>query len=309
MIKIKTKGFSWIPSDDLDFYGFCGENRDSFAAVQYYNDKITKRRKEYPWYSAILQPEAATCAEEVRINGYHKIENFFNQEQKDILLEAKGTILSYINENEHIKPQKDQNMVFVNQPILNIPNLYKIIFCDNIINLATSYFNCIPAVTSVAVRKSFVTNGAISDNQYFHRDYNSLVKLFKVVVYFNDVDEGGGPFSYVKGSVRKMIHDWWDYPGLKDDFLEIAYGKENIKYLTANFGDVIVADTRGYHKGLKPKSKERLAMHICFLIHPELTGENHEHEAASEDWFRIREEDYNSLPDWKKPVADMLRKV
>ena len=75
-------------------------------------------------------------------------------------------------------------MAIINQPILNIPNLYKIIFDDRIINIATSHFNCMPAVTSVAVRKSFITDDSPVNNQNFHRDFNSLVKLLKVERYF-----------------------------------------------------------------------------------------------------------------------------
>ena len=50
-------------------------------------------------------------------------------------------------------------------------------------------------------------------------------------------------------------------------------------------------------------------MHICFMVHPELIGPNQDQESPPEDWFQIREEDYNSLPEWKKPVADILKRV
>ena len=305
MIELRTQGLSWIEPSDANFYGFHGQSNNGPAAVEYYNKKLLERREKYPF---VPNSEASKHSEGVGEKGYHRIKNFFDEGQKNTLLEIRDVISNYVDENKHIK-KRDNNMAHINQPILNIPNLYKIIFDDRIINIAAAHFNCVPAVTSVAVRKSFITDGPPVNNQYFHRDYNSLVKLLKVAVYFNDVDEDTGPFTYVHASNRKMFNKWWHYHYLQDDFLEVTYGKDNIKHLTANFGDLLLANTKGFHKGLKPKNKERIAMHICFMVHPELIGPNQDQESPPEDWFQIREEDYNSLPEWKKPVADILKRV
>jgi len=295
----------WLNEKNADLYGFHGEYHDGISAVKYYNQKITDRRQKYPYQTDkdILQYENL-----IKSNGHCKIDNFFDEEQKNTLLDIKQAISDFVDNNENIK-RRDDNMAFVNQPILNIPNLYKIVFNDNILKIVSSYFNCIPAITSIAVRKSFVTDAPAVSNQYFHRDYNSLVKLLKVIVYLNDVDENAGPFTYIQGSTTKMFDKWWNYHYLHDDILKNVYGEENIKYLTANFGDLLFADTRGFHKGLKPKNKERYAAHMCFMIHPELSGPGHQQESPVENWFKIKKEDYDSLDDWKKPVADFLIKV
>ena len=295
----------WLGIKDADLYGFHGGYHDGHSAVKYYNEKITERRKKYPF---VVPTTELTHGEQIENKGYHKIESFFDEEQKKELLEIRKTILTYVNENKNIK-RRDDNMAFINQPILNIPNLYKIVFDDKIINIVASYFNCMPAITSMAVRKSFVTESSPVNNQYFHRDYNSLVKLLKVIIYLDDVDIDTGPFTYIHESNSKMFNNWWNHHYMHDDMLKQIYGQKNIKHLTANFGDLLLADTRGFHKGLKPKNKERIAMHMCFMIHPELSGPGHLEESSIDNWFKIKKEDYDSIEDWKKPVADFLMRV
>jgi hypothetical protein len=135
------------------------------------------------------------------------------------------------------------------------------------------------------------------------------VKTLKAVIYLNDVGEDDGPFTYVAGSPNKMFDNWWDYHYLNDQTLQELYGEENILPLTANFGDLLFANTRGWHKGAKPQKKERLAIHACFLIHPELSGPLQRQESPQENWFQINKEDYENIPDGLKPAADFLIKV
>ena len=301
-----NNNIKWLGTHDVDLYGFHGAyHHQAPIAVKYYNNKITARREKYPLN---VEEPALTVGKEITEKGHHKVENFFDDNEKKLLLEIKNTLSEYVDNNIHIK-RRDKNMAFVNQPILNIPNLYKIIFNQKLIDIVASYFNCIPAITSIAVRKSFVTDAPPVNNKFFHRDYNSLVKLLKVIVYLNDVDESAGPFSYVEGSHKKMFDGWWHHHYLQDDFLKSLYGQDCLKNMTANFGDIGFADTRGFHRGLKPKNKERYAMHMCFLVHPELGGPGHQQENTVDNWFQIDQKDYENIPDNLKPVADYLVKV
>jgi len=296
----------WLGVNDVDFYGMHGKTHDGRFAVHHYNNHLEARSKAYPSYQ--WKPEFTEIADQVRGRGYNKVENFFDDDQKKLLMSIRSVINDYVAANEHIK-RRDINMAFIDQPLLNIPDLYKILFDGRMINMAAAYFGCIPSLTSVAVRKSFVTDVHGSENQHFHRDYNSLAKIAKFAIYLNDVDDDGGPLGYVAGSNCAMFNKWWYYHYILDSAVERFYGKEKIKRLTANFGDLIMADTRGYHKGWKPVNKERIAIHACFLIHPELAGPLHTHEVPYDEAFEIKKSDYDSLPEWKKPAADFLKKV
>ena len=296
----------WLQPDDLNFYGMHGEGHDPNFAVHHYNSHLEARSKAYSSFE--WKPEFTEIADQIRNKGHHKVESFFDEGQRELLISIRDMISDCVATNKHIK-RRDVNMAFIEQPILNIPDLHKILFDGRIINMAAAYFGCIPALTSVAVRKSFVTYGEGTNNQYFHRDYNSLVKVVKFAIYLNDVDENTGPFGYVETSNRRMFTGWWHHHYMEDWVPEKFYGKENVKRLTANFGDLLMADTRGLHKGWKPIKKERIAIHACFLIHPELTGLDCKHEVPYDKAFQIDKGVYDNLPEWKKPVADFLKKV
>jgi len=299
---MKTK---WLSKKDADLYGFHGPYHNGRSAVEHYNEKIIARREKYKPKEprTILDFE-----EEFRFTGHHKIDNFFNDTEKGELLKIRDTIERFTDEDINIK-KRDANMAFINQPILNIPELYKFVFDERLIQVATSYYGCIPALSSVAVRRSYITDSPPVTNQFFHRDYNGLVKIVKVIIYLNDVDESGGPFTYVSKSAGKMFDNWWRYHYLDDSIIQKYYDPEDILPLTANFGDVLFAGTRGWHKGAKPKNKERYAIHACFLIHPELTGPGHQKESTKDNWYQIREQDYHNIPEHLRPAADFLIKV
>ena len=310
MIEIKEKD-KWIYPESSDFYGFHTHFHDGRHAVEYYNRKIMERREEYTHVVDADEwnhPEAIDASTLVKEVGYHKIENFFDEEKKASLNAMRATINDFIDTNRHIK-SRNQNMVFINHPLYYIPDLYKIAFDERIVNIAAGYFDCIPALSSIAVRKSFVTDGPAISNQQYHRDYNSLVKQIKFVVYLHDVNEDGGPFTYVDGSNAKMWQNWWYHHYPSDEMMENIYGKDKIVPITANFGDLLMANTRGMHKGMKPKKHERTAIHICYMIHPELGGPGHQQETPFANGSKMRKEDFDNLPDWKKPAADFLVKV
>ena len=122
----------------------------------------------------------------------------------------------------------------------------------------------------------------------------------------NDVNKDNGPFTYVEESNRKMFDRWWMKHRRTDKEMAMIYGKENIVHCTANFGDLLMAQTNGFHKGQKPTKNTRIAYVINYLIHPELAGGTEQTEEAR---FKMKQATYDALPDWKKPVADFLVKV
>jgi hypothetical protein len=109
----------------------------------------------------------------------------------------------------------------------------------------------------------------------FHRDFNSPVKLIKFFTYLNDVDESNGPLTFVEGSNRQMPSEphWSTHHRWPTQQIEELYGKERIKHLTANYGDLLIATTIGFHRGLPLKTGQRLMLTLNYVIHSELGGE------------------------------------
>ena len=293
----------WLTPADYEFYGFWGPANDGRKAVEDYQTFLYDRQDKYKNTFINNNNEYANTLKD---RGWVVIPNFFTEQEKEKLLNIKKSI------KDNIKKGNSKNpgiISLVRDPLLNIENLNDILFNERIIEICKSYFQTEPALTSVAARKSYVDKGKRQNNQYFHRDYNSLTKHLKVAFYLHDVDYETGPFTYVDGSNKKIPSEWTIQHYWRDEDLKMAYGEDAIKHLTANFGDLIIADTRGFHKGLKPRAKERLAVHACYMIHPELRGLTHESVTKEEDWFKIRKEDFEKLNNRQKPVADFLQKI
>ena len=62
----------WYDTTDANFY------RGGEKIVEWYNDRITKRREKIPDWKRHTTKESDAIAENISKKGYHKIENFWN---------------------------------------------------------------------------------------------------------------------------------------------------------------------------------------------------------------------------------------
>lgn len=192
------------------------------------------------------------------------------------------------------------NYASVSDPLVNCPAAVAPAFLEMLIDIAWDYLECFPAMVGLNLRKSFNNNLPEFDTLYFHSDPNDL-KFLKFFFYLNDVDEEGGPFCYVKSSHLRKFRGWrskyrWTEPEMVEH-----YGRENICLLTANVGDVIVADTTGFHRGTKIKARDRSMLTVDYLVRLEFEGK-HAH-------FSIRRNDLETLTPKQRAAADLLRVV
>jgi hypothetical protein len=106
------------------------------------------------------------------------------------------------------------------------------------------------------------------ETNHFHCDGNSP-RFLKFFLYLNDVDEQGGPFCYVAGSHQRKPFDWRGKYHWSPNEIEAYYGSEAVRLLTARVGDLIMADTTGFHRGVKVLSASRYMLTIDYVIHRE----------------------------------------
>ncbi len=283
----------FLKPNHVEFY------RGGYQTINYYNNEITKRREKYPFE---INRNFDQYVEHINDKGYCKIENFFD---KNPLLKLKDEFDEARFKNQNVKSTQQNNHVQMIEPFLNSPTAHKIAFDDRLIQIATSFFNCTPGIGTFNLRLSEANNNQPSGTNMFHRDFNSPVKILKFFFYLNDVTEENGPFTYVEGSNREMPLHWGSYHRWPDQEIENVYGKDRVKHLTANLGDLLIATTNGFHKGLKLKSGNRTMFTINYLIHPEMEGARVE---SARPRFHIWQDDFENLPDHKKPVADFLIK-
>jgi hypothetical protein len=110
-------------------------------------------------------------------------------------------------------------------------------------------------------------------SQRWHRDPEEE-HVVKVFVYFSDVDEGSGPFEYVKGSpTGKRYGDllpWAEGKSSRhpheEQILEATAPEDRVT-LTGPRGTMIFCDTSGFHRGGFARTKPRV-MYASTYVSP-----------------------------------------
>ena len=192
------------------------------------------------------------------------------------------------------------NYAAVAEPFVGCPAAVPLAFGQSLIDIATAYLECIPAIGGLNLRKSYRNTLPEFDTLYFHVDPNSP-KFLKFFFYLNDVDESGGPFCYVRGSHRRRFPGWQRKYRWELEEIAPIYGKENVLLLTAKLGDMIIADTNGFHRGTKITGNDRGMFTVDYVVHQEFGG--------SQSRARIRRKDLESLTPAQRPVADFLEVI
>lgn len=106
-------------------------------------------------------------------------------------------------------------------------------------------------------------------SQRWHRDPEDR-HVVKVFVYFSDVDQGAGPFEYVRGSAEGARYgDLWPwgeaewYPP-QDEFAAKIPAEEHVA-VTGPRGTVILCDTSGFHRGGFAETTPRILSFHTFV--------------------------------------------
>lgn len=111
-------------------------------------------------------------------------------------------------------------------------------------------------------------------SQLWHRDREDL-KILKVFICLEDVEEQTGPFYYAPGtqlggSVKNNPETYKEADGTNrttDEMMEKVVPREKWISAIGKKGTVVLADTHGYHKGGYVKEGERL-LFTCMYVSP-----------------------------------------
>jgi len=181
-------------------------------------------------------------------------------------------------------------------PLVSIPELLPLAFDARLLGMATAYFQTVPMLSYVKVRKSFANAIPPSPTQHFHVDIGTY-RIFKVLLYLNDVGPGGGPFCYVKGSHRRKFSGW-ESKRYSEQEMAAEYGDDCVVHHYAHAGDAMVVESTGFHCGEKPYASDRAILILNYTVHPEYGFDYAP--------VRIRRDDFESLPDYARAAADAL---
>jgi hypothetical protein len=112
-----------------------------------------------------------------------------------------------------------------------------------------------------------------ANTRYYHID--QFGKEFKAFLYLDDVDEGNGPLAYLRGSHRRR------YVRLRKQIIGNPEGSPTSFYdedlgrllkdetpICAPAGTLILADVRGFHRGLPQQKRSRSVLVNYIVGHP-----------------------------------------
>lgn len=272
-----------------------------------YSQAYVERKQQYRNYTPSEQ--AIKVAQEIEEFGYAKVENFLDKCQIDLINERVENILNDANHPANqskinqTNARSSQLYIQILQPFVNAPEILPFVFNDLIVDIAGAYLDCMPALCTCNLRKSFITTLSEGGTQIYHADPNSP-RFLKFFIYLHDVNIEGGPFSYVEGSHQKKFilngQNWNSQYNWDLSLINNIYGEDKVKFLTAKKGDLLVADTNGWHRGIKPISNERTMLTLDYTCHPEF---------FKDSAFDFSQEEFNKLEDRHKPLCDFLKLI
>jgi hypothetical protein len=183
------------------------------------------------------------------------------------------------------------------EPLIQLPELAGLVFDPRLLGIVSSYFGTIPVLSFVKVRTTFANDLPTADTQWFHADFGSY-RILKAFIYLNDVDLEGGPFCYIEGSHAKKFGGWTEKSRFADDELREHYGPDCVTACTARAGDIYLAETTGFHRGLKPTRTDRNIVIVTYCVHPEY--------GFSYEPNRMARSTFDNLTDVGRAASDAL---
>ena len=162
------------------------------------------------------------------------------------------------------------------KPILEIVN------DPGILKVVQEFLGARPTISNINMWWSFGGRQQAKHAQLFHRDIDDW-KFCKLFFYLTDVTANSGPHVYVKTSSKSPA--FRKPRRYSDSEIEDKFGKENVLEFIDTKGAAFIVDTYGFHKGLLPKTSDRLLLQAQYSLDPIGLEEYHpiKLESASHD--------------------------
>lgn len=146
-----------------------------------------------------------------------------------------------------------------------------------LLEVIAAYLGMWPSLHSVQAWCNYPTNDPPASSQLWHHDPEDL-KMIKVFVYLEPVEEENGPFTYIPGAyplgTRVAEVERVGRKGrLSDAELAERFPPESWRVCTGPAGTMILADTIGYHRGGKPTKGTRVLLTFTYTSGTPLVGD------------------------------------
>lgn len=230
-----------------------------------YGNKLSKMEKKY--------------VDDIKSDGFTVIQNYWNRNEairmKELLEKylkvgksknfPSGAYMRFWDNRAH-----DTGVRRIYHIDREIPELAKVRFDPFIFKIVNSYYRYPFYSGILAFQHNTKTN--YDTREYHVDDFN---QEFKAFVYLDDVDEGNGPFTYIRGShvshfVRLKKQLLGNTKGSSTSFFEEDLGEliKNEVKLVGKAGTLILADVRGFHRGSPQKKGSRSVLVNYMYLYP-----------------------------------------
>lgn len=258
-----------------------GKINDSFS---FFSQLRKAKKTKYPnkLLKDINSSEIENIVNNLDVKGFYILDQKLPEEYvEEIIQQARTTPISYVipqNEKKTLKIEHaDKKLLFdsVNpispryfftmNEILDFKLLQELLFEPLFLQIAQKYLKCEPVLDLFAMWWSapFHNKATSETAQEYHFDMDKL-KFLKFFIYLSDVDSQNGPHMYVEGSHKSLDKKFLKDQRFSDEDIENSFDPKLVHELTAKKGTIIVADTRGLHKGQALMKGERLIFQIEF---------------------------------------------
>jgi len=166
------------------------------------------------------------------------------------------------------------------------PHLVYLANHPRVLSCVSQFLGTTPTLQYFSLWWSFADRAEPRDAQLFHIDRHCY-RFVKLFIFLTDVDMDSGPHVYAQGSAdRSKLHERFEAltkndPVAKERFNQMMqmqrkkdedvtdfFGADNIKYVTGAAGSSFLINTAGIHKGLPPKSTNRLIFQALYTMLP-----------------------------------------
>lgn len=239
-------------------------------------DKMAARRSSPATLSAAQQK----ALDDMRRDGYAVIEDYWNRDEalamgrrlEEYLQDGRdrefeeGAWMRFWDDRPH-----DQGVRRIYHVEKLVPELAPYRLDPFVLGIASAYYG-VPFHSGVLVfQHNTQTN---EQTRYYHVD--AFIREFKSFVYLDDVDEGNGPFAYLRGTQRNHLMR------LRKQVVGNAEGESPTSFYEGDIatlidreericgpaGTLILADVRGLHRGTPQVARSRSVL-VNYIVRHE----------------------------------------
>lgn len=225
----------------------------------------------------LLWPRHADAISDLKRDGVHVIPGFFNSEQCALLRAEIDRLIEKYQDQLWTDELKSDRRIYGAEKVSEAFRDYFMNAAIREIILEFERGRSIQGFTMPA--KLEYREGNLGSGQGWHRD-SAHYSQTKSIIYLSNVSEENGPFEYILGShkpwsfMRGWTEKYFRYDQFRYSEAEIEqykkrFPQQECKRFPAAEGTLILADTRGLHRGHPIRQGTRYAATNYFFVNVE----------------------------------------